>query len=215
MTDISEILDNASDSFDYNILVEACEKASLIDGLTCEIGLYKGGSTYKIMNKMKELGKIRPHIGIDPYGNIEYVHWEKLRDKNISYTNQTRNITLSNLYIWCSQNNYPFIFFNMEDTEFFSRFPTGVPIYDESKYIINSYSLVFYDGPHSVESVRTEIDFFKDRTPIGGCWVFDDINQYPHMEFLDKYVKSLGFVILNNWSNYKISYIRREVNVIE
>ena len=66
----------------------------------------------------------------------------------------------------------------------------GIPIYNENKSIINTYALVFFDGPHTTELVKYEFDFFYNKIPVGGILVFDDINQYNHMENLDKYSKS-------------------------
>jgi hypothetical protein len=192
---------------EYDILMEACERSSDVKGLTCEIGMYMGGSSYRIMKKLKEIGAVKPHIGVDPYGNIDYVHWETRVEKNYSYTNHVKNRAAKHLYAWAEENQYPFTFINLEDTEFFKRYADGVPIYDKQKYIINSYALVFFDGPHSTKLVRDEIDFFKDRTPVGGCWVFDDIDQYPHMSQLDPYIRSLGFDPIRR-GYCKISYIR-------
>lgn len=205
-------LDKSVDSREYEILMNACDRIQGVPGFTCEIGMYRGGSSYKMMmnrlvSHQTNKSQIFPHISIDPYGNIEYTHWETRKERGRNYTNKIRNSTLKALYSWCADNDYPFLFFNMEDTEFFKRFSDGVPFYDEFKYIINSYALVFFDGPHSTQFIKTEIDFFKDRTPIGGCWVFDDIDQYPHMLATDHYIRSLGFQLMQK-GICKISYVR-------
>ena len=209
----NETLNRSVDSREYEILVDACAKIDHVPGFTCEIGTYRGGSSYKIMLNRLLAHKQRncelyPHISIDPYGNIEYTHWETRTERGgRNYTNKIRNSTLKSLYNWCDETDFPFLFFNMEDTEFFKRFADGVPVYNENKYLINSYALVFFDGPHSTRHIKTEIDFFKDRTPVGGCWVFDDIDQYPHMLHIDPIVRNLGFQLLQK-GICKISYIR-------
>ncbi len=50
-------------------------------------------------------------------------------------------------------------------------------------------------------------EFFAERTPTGGVWVFDDLEYYPHMEKLDAVIQDLGFKILKQGA-YKISYKR-------
>ena len=209
----NDVLNRSVDSREYEILIDACTKIDNVPGFTCEIGTYRGGSSYKIMltrllAHKKNNCELYPHISIDPYGNIEYTHWETRTERGgRNYTNKIRNSTLKSLYNWCDATEFPFLFFNMEDTEFFKRFSDGVPVYNENKYLINSYALVFFDGPHSTKHIKTEIDFFKDRTPINGCWVFDDIDQYPHMLNIDPIVHNLGFQTLQK-GICKISYIR-------
>lgn len=209
----NDVLDRSVDSREYEILIDACTKIDNVPGFTCEIGTYRGGSSYKIMltrllSHKQNNCELYPHISIDPYGNIEYTHWETRTERGgRNYTNKIRNSTLKSLYNWCDATEFPFLFFNMEDTEFFKRFSDGVPVYNENKYLINSYALVFFDGPHSTKHIKTEIDFFKDRTPINGCWVFDDIDQYPHMLNIDPIVRNLGFQTLQK-GICKISYIR-------
>ena len=84
------------------------------------------------------------------------------------------------MYTWCCENELEFLYFPLEDTEFFKRYSDGVPIYDEEKRIENQYKLVFFDGPHQYEPVKVEVDFFIDKIPSGGVMVFDDWEWYDH-----------------------------------
>lgn len=68
--------------------------------------------------------------------------------------------------------------------------------------------MVFLDGPHTTSIVKNEFDFFKDRISVGGTIIFDDIDQYPHMDKLDQYIKSNGFNLLET-GVCKISYIKQ------
>lgn len=210
---MDELLEIATDSDEYHILSNACQKVTTLSGLTCEIGVREGGSSYKIMKTLLDAGSKRPHVAIDPYGNIEYRDWEVLVHR-IDYTNNMRNKHLSILYKWAFDNEYNFLFFCLEDNEYFKRFGDGVPIYDNFKRICNEYALVFYDGPHTVADILCEVDFFASRTQLGGLWVFDDINQYPHMEKVDKYVQNFGFSILEQ-GKCKISYQRERLILSE
>jgi hypothetical protein len=67
--------------------------------------------------------------------------------------------------------------------------------------------MVFFDGPHTTQLVRAEFDFFNTRIPCGGTIVFDDIDQYPHMEQLDGYIRANGFAMLEQ-GVCKISYVK-------
>jgi hypothetical protein len=194
------------DSKDYHVLVNAVKKIKNVNGLTCEIGVREGGSTKLILDTLRNTNQNKIHIAIDPFGNIEYEHWENKKEK-LDYTNSMKIKMLKNLYTYCDDHNVDVLFFPLEDTEFFKRYKDGVPIYNEYKSIINEYALVFLDGPHTTELVKNEFDFFKDKIPKGGIIVFDDIEQYPHMDNLDDYIKEYNFEIVEK-TNYKISYIK-------
>jgi len=203
-----------TDSKEYDILLNAVKKIKTLNGFTCEIGCYKGGSSLLIMETLLNNQDKKVHLGIDPYGNIDYCHWENKVDKGIrNYTNFVKNEMLSDLYTWCVENEMEFKFFNLEDVEFFKRYDDGVPIYDRkyngNKIILNDYALVFFDGPHSSELIKVEIDFFHNRILKKGFMVFDDIHQYNHMETLNQYIINLGFGIYEK-GECKISYIKNE-----
>jgi glycosyltransferase involved in cell wall biosynthesis len=193
-----------TDSSEYNILTDAVKAVRGVDGMTCEIGLRAGGGTKMILDTLKSSGQSKMHIAIDPYGNIEYEHWET-RKERLDYTNKMKTNALRNLYTYCHDNDMDFIFFPMEDSEFFLRYSDGVPLYNEYKTICNSYSLVFFDGPHTTASVLTEFMFFSDKIPPGGIIVFDDINQYPHYPSLDAVIQSHNFKEIERGA-VKVSY---------
>ena len=54
---------------------------------------------------------------------------------------------------------------------------------------------------------KNEFDFFKDKIPVGGFIIFDDINQYPHMENLDSYILDNNFKMVEK-GDCKISYMK-------
>lgn len=196
-----------ADSKEYEVLEDAARRIVNVPGLSLEIGVRTGGSTKKIMDVFMATGQAdRTHIGVDPYGNIEYTHYENVTGR-IGYTNQMRNLTFQSLYEYCSKFNLDVRIILLEDTEFFKRFADGLPVYKDVKTIINQYALVFFDGPHCVESVKAEFDFFKDRVVAGSMLVFDDIDQYPHMEKLHNYILAFGFKEVMKGIG-KISYVK-------
>jgi hypothetical protein len=184
-----------ADSADYEVLVEAVRKVVSVAGMTCEIGLRRGGGSRYILDTLLETQQKKLHIAIDPYGNIPYAP----NDKELvlfDYTNKMRNECLLNIYLYCVQKNASFLFFNMEDSEFFARFSDGVPVYEGQKRIETHYSLVHFDGPHSVAALKAEVDFFHPRAYRGAVFVFDDVELYEHSE-VDAYLTTLG------WSAYR------------
>ena len=128
----------AGDSGEYDILKKACTYVKGDNLLTCEIGVREGLGSQIILEAFKD--KTHWHIGIDPYGDISYQHYDvrptdmRTGKKNTlsfraNYTNQMKLTLLQDLA-------YPnFTLFTLEDTEFFKRFADGVPIYMKEKRI--------------------------------------------------------------------------------
>ena len=92
----------------------------------------------------------------------------------------------------------------MEDTEFFKRFADGVPFYNEYKIVETNYALVFFDGPHTLEALLEEIDFYRSRCVEGSVWVFDDIELYLH-DLLEEKLFKHGWELIEKTSR-KASY---------
>lgn len=200
------ISDMNGDSREYHILSNAVERVKDVDGFTCEIGVREGGGTKLIMDTLLKTNQSKIHIAIDPFGNIEYEHFDTKKER-VDYTNSMKTRMLAHLYAFCNETGMECLFFPLEDTEFFKRYCDGVPIYDEYKSIVNKYAMVFLDGPHTTKLVRDEFDFFKTRISKKGIIVFDDIDQYPHMEQLDDYICNNGFYMLEK-GDCKISYVK-------
>lgn len=213
------------DGANYEVLTEGIKRVAGIGGMSCEIGLRRGGGTFHIMESLKTTGQERLHIAIDPYGNIDYpvsgkyknAHAKALEESATSmaghldfteadradnttikcdYTNTMRNECLVDLYFYCLTNNMPFLFFNLEDTEFFKRYSDGVPFYNDTvgKQLFSEYAFVHYDGPHTVETLKVEVDFFHPRSATGAVWVFDDVGWYDHAQ-LHEYIEPLGWTL--------------------
>lgn len=187
-------IDLPTDSGEYHLLTKGIELSKEIPGLTCEIGLRRGGGTKHIVDALVKHG-IKTHIAIDPYGSIEYEHKEG-DFVRLDYTNEMRDECLTNLYAYARQIGIPFVFFNLEDTEFFNRYKDGVPLYSHVKQIANQYSFVHFDGPHAVKPLVEEVKFFDSRTPAGGCWCFDDVKGYYDHDAIEKVLIKSGFVLI-------------------
>jgi hypothetical protein len=184
------------DSADYHLLTKGIELSANVPGLTCEIGLRRGGGTKHIIDAIAQYCPGKTHIAIDPYGHIPYEHKEG-QVVQLDYTNDMRDECLTNLYQYTLLKKVPFIFFNLEDTEFFFRYSTGVPVYNLAKEVLKHYSFVHFDGPHAVLPLLQEIDFFIDRINGGSCWGFDDVMGYYDHDSIEKVLINKGFKLID------------------
>jgi|TARA_R110000772_G_scaffold200286_1_gene310818 hypothetical protein len=186
------------DSIEYQILQEACE--TLGDNLlTAEIGVRQGKGSLTILDSLKD--KNHWHIGIDPYGNLKYEHYDNSGEYTCDYTNSMRLNLIKDMHY---EN---FTLFPMGDDEFMRRFYDGVPIYRDKKEIINKYDLVHFDGPHKTIDVMKEVIFFGERSHKGTVFVFDDYPKFNMDLILKVIVNEFGFMLLKQGKN-KISLKR-------
>ena len=186
------------DSGEYEILHEACR--TLDNNLfTAEIGVRQGAGTKVILDSLKD--KKHWHIGIDPYGNLNYEHYDKQESITCDYTNSMKLQLIKD--IDCEN----FTLFPMEDDEFMKRFHDGVPIYREEKQIINTYDLVHFDGPHKTVDVIKEAIFFGERSKPGTVFVFDDYKYFNMDSVLRIIVNEFNFILLKK-GEHKMSLKR-------
>lgn len=168
------------DSGDHAILAEAVSLAPA-DGLFLEIGLRRGGSMKVILDGLSSRGIDATVISVDCYGHMPYMVREGIRD-DFDYTNTMRNETLPGIYDYIRDKSINFLFFNLEDTEFFSRFADGVPLYISKKKVIASkYGFVLIDAQHTLDAVLRAVRFvLNGRDMPGTCLCFDDVYAYDH-----------------------------------
>jgi len=186
------------DSTEYEILTQACE--TLGDNLfTAEIGVREGKGTSTILETLKD--KNHWHIGIDPYGNLDYQHYDESSSYTCDYTNSMKLQLIKDI------DYENFTLFSMGDDEFMKRFSDGVPIYREKKELINKYDLVHFDGPHKTVDVIKEVIFFGERSHAGTVFVFDDYPKFDMDTVLKIIVNQYGFMLLKQGKN-KISLKR-------
>jgi len=180
------------DSTEYEILEQACK--TLGDDLfTAEIGVRQGAGTKIILDTLKD--KKHWHIGIDPYGNLNYQHYDNSESYTCDYTNSMKLQLIKDIDY---QN---FTLFPMGDDEFMKRFHDGVPIYREKKELINNYDLVHFDGPHKTVDVLKEVMFFVQRSRAGTVFVFDDYPKFDMDLILKIIVNDYGFMLLKQGKN--------------
>jgi hypothetical protein len=173
------------DSTEYDLLESACNLVPWPEILTAEIGVRQGQGSKIILDSFKE--KNHWHIGIDPYGNLNYQHYDTTGSYTCDYTNSMKLQLLQDL----SYEN--FTLYSIGDDEFMKRFQDGVPIYKNKKEIINTYDLVHFDGPHKTIDVIRETMFFGDRARIGSVFVYDDYPKYDMNVIGTILIEHLGF----------------------
>ena len=160
--------------------------------LTVELGVRGGYGSFVIMDVLKD--KNNYHIGIDPYGDIDYKHFdhkegfysfwkdekgEMLVNPDGSPRTPSYSNTMKQEFMSEFKYHDNFTLFQLEDTEYFNCFGQGVPIYHRGqKKVMNVYDFVFFDGPHTTEKVLEEAMFFATRSREGTRFVFDDHQHY-------------------------------------
>jgi len=207
-----------TDGKHYSVLYDAARDVQEVLGLSCEIGLRRGGGTQYMIdgltggatdyyaNTGKHLKPIRTHIAIDPYGGIPYYEMENKLRTDESYPNDMMKEALADLYLYVQKKPINFLFFPMEDTMFFDRFHNGIPVYgDGIRQIVNEYALVYFDGPHTVKKTLEETYFFHDRTQKGSMFVYDNVAGYYDHDKVNDFLLKNGWEEVNK-NSYKASY---------
>ena len=180
------------DSTEYDLLKKWCETLPFFEEpksvTTCEIGVREGlGSKVIMLGLRARLVQKIPyqHIGIDPYGNLKYQHYDNSEEYTADYTDEMR------LEMQKDFSDHPeFSFFHMKDTDYMNYFATQNKIYD----------LVHFDGPHMTKDVLREAIWFADRCRKGSRFIFDDYKKY-EMEDISKALTHYGFNIMEAGEN--------------
>jgi hypothetical protein len=197
-----------TDSQRYDILQDAANSITKVPGLSMEIGIRTGGSSKFMIEEYFKGGYPRTHVAIDPYGSIPYLYQENNTIEG-SYRNDDRDLTIPGLFLLCRGTIVNFIYYQLEDFEFFKRFSDGVPVYLANKKTVeNKYAIVYFDGPHTLETTMAETVFFEKRASPGAHFVYDDtdIEYYDHSKIKE-------FLISKGWkpkteTHHKTSYFK-------
>ena len=186
------------DSKDYNLLTKAAERVSQLESkrplLTAEIGIRRGLGTKIILEytRPKDSG-LHFHIGIDPYGDLNYPHYD---DSEASVADYDSKMKAEHIKDFADKDNYQFL--NMTDMKFFEKYFTGVLFYNKgAEYHLNTYHLVHFDGPHMTAAVVAETVFFAQRSVVGSVFVFDDWQKYDS-QLVKNVAGSFGFEFITN-----------------
>jgi len=125
------------------------------------------------------------HIGIDPYGNLKYQHYDNSEEHTQDYTESMRLEMQKDF-----SDHKEFTFFHMKDIDYMNYFATQPLVYD----------LVHFDGPHMTKDVIREAVWFADRSRKGTRFIFDDYGKY-RMDDISKTLEYFGFNISESGEN--------------
>ena len=160
------------DSEEYDLL-EKWAKFDCEGHYSCEIGVRQGLGSKIIMDNIINN---KTHVGIDPYGNLSYQHYdrkytfswpERWRGEfKVDYTDEMRDTLLNDFKEY--RNNGKFVLANMTDTMFMCH-----PDWNEK-----TYAFVHFDGPHMSKDVLTEAVWFANRAAKRARFVFDDTDKF-------------------------------------
>ena len=148
------------DSGEYDLLTKwanfDCE-----GNYSCEIGVREGLGSKIIMDNIKNNFI---HIGVDPYGNLNYQHYDTSPSYTADYTDEMRDRLVEDMKPYQGR----FHLANMTDTAFMQSF----------LYADKTFAFVHFDGPHMTKDILTEAVWFANRSAPRTRFVFDDHKTY-------------------------------------
>jgi len=173
------------DSKDYELLEQWTKDFDCQGYKTCEIGVREGLGSKIIMDNVKNN---YIHVGVDPYGNLKYQHYDDGPAYTADYTDQMRDTMLNDFKDYRNQGKFTLC--NMTDTQFMN----------DSEHRHSTFALVHFDGPHMTKDVMTEAVWFANRSAAGTRFVFDDYPKY-NMSAIAKCLELYGFLITDKGEN--------------
>ena len=186
------------DSSEYELLKKWCASTPVYSPkdrfYSCEIGVREGLGSKIIMDTFKERihGTPYMHFGVDPYGNLEYQHYDDSGSYKCDYTDEMYEQMIKDFEM------YPMFYFTkMTDTEFMNSYTN-----------MDYFNFVHFDGPHMTRDVITEAVWFANKSVKGTRFVFDDYPKYD-MPFIAKILEKYGFKTIEAGRN-KICLERNE-----
>jgi|TARA_Y100000114_G_scaffold152262_1_gene170322 hypothetical protein len=172
------------DSIEYELLTKWSKDFDCKGYYSCEIGVREGLGSKIIMDNVKNNYM---HIGIDPYGDLEYKHYDSDKEPyRCDYTDEMRDRLLTDFAGYKAK----FHLANMFDSVFMSH-----PDNQGKKFMF-----VHFDGPHMTRDVLYEAIWFANRAASGCRFVFDDYPKY-NMQLISDAVKPFGFKVLEQGKN--------------
>lgn len=173
------------DSTEYELLTKWSKDFDCNGYYSCEIGVREGMGSKIIMDNVRNNYL---HIGIDPYGNLSYQHYDHTGEYTCDYTDVMRDTMLNDFKEY--RNKGKFHLANMPDALFMTH-----PNNQDKKF-----AFVHFDGPHMTRDVITEAVWFANRAASSARFVFDDYPKYD-MQLVSNVLKPFGFKVLEQGKN--------------
>ena len=173
------------DSSDYELLEKWTKGFDCQGYKTCEIGVREGLGSKIIMDNVVNN---YIHVGVDPYGNLNYQHYDDTGSYTCDYTDEMRDTMLHDFKPY--RNEGKFTLCNMTDTKFMN----------DTEHKDSKFAFVHFDGPHMTKDVVREAVWFADRSRKGTRFIFDDYKKYG-MESIAKTLSYLDFKTFESGEN--------------
>jgi len=151
------------DSIEYDLLNKWTKDFDCQGYKSCEIGIREGLASKIIMDNVVNN---YIHVGVDPYGNLSYQHYDSTGKYTCDYTDEMRDTMLNDFKEY--RNAGKFTFCNMTDTKFMN----------DTEHRNSIFSFVHFDGPHMTKDVITEAVWFANRSAPNTRYVFDDHKKF-------------------------------------
>lgn len=171
------------DSTEYELLAKWCKESPWAGkeyALSCEIGVREGMGTKIILDELKP----HMHMGIDPYGNLKYQHYDDSPEYTCDYTDDMYHQMMIDF-----KDYKNFQMFKMTDIDFMKKFN-----------YLDGYCFVHFDGPHMTKDVIREAVYFADKAAPGARFIFDDYPKY-NMSKINDILAYWDFRILEKGAN--------------
>jgi len=173
------------DSTEYALLEKWTKDFDCQGFMTAEIGVREGLGSKIMMDNLKN---VYLHVGIDPYGNLKYQHYDDTGSYTCDYTDTMRDRMLNDFYKY--RNAGKFRLYNDTDTNFMN----------DHDFVESKFTFVHFDGPHMTKDVLTESIWFANRAGPKTRFVFDDFPKY-NMQLIRDCLKPFAFDIMDQGKN--------------
>jgi hypothetical protein len=184
----------SGDSGEYEFLTEAVQMSKDVEGLVLELGVRAGMGTKFLIDACVECRPGATVISLDPYGSILYRPREHMEECRLDYDNAMGKQCMVDLAEYVLDKPVHWMPLKMKDMEFFRAFDIGVELYEIDAVRVNKYATVHLDGPHSVEHVLYEVQWFDERMDKGATIVLDDVTpDFIRIEPVNEYFEFLGW----------------------
>ena len=173
------------DSTDYELLEKWSKGFDCQGYKSCEIGVREGLGTKIIMDNIINN---YIHVGVDPYGNLNYQHYDNTGSYTCDYTDEMRDTMLNDFKPY--RNEGKFVLCNMTDTQFMN----------DTEHKDSKFAFVHFDGPHMTKDVITEAVWFANRSAPITRFVFDDFTKY-NQRLINETLTHFGFLVQDEGKN--------------
>jgi len=173
------------DSSEYELLEKWSKGFDCQGYKSCEIGVREGLGSKIIMDNI--INNFI-HVGVDPYGNLNYQHYDNTGSYTCDYTDGMRDTMLEDFKPYRNAGKFSL------------SIETDVEFMNTSKHRDSKFSFVHLDGPHMTKDVITESVWFANRSAPITRIIYDDYPKYD-MPLIEKIMEKYGFKVLEKGKN--------------